>query len=260
MEGQGLITHLRSLGFTEMEAKIIVSLSEQGAMTGYEVAKKLGVSRSNVYAALQRLVDHGVILHRDGEPSHYAALQPEELTRILASRLDSSLHYIREHMPVTEADETSFYSIEGERAVIETVKRVLQEAKLEIIADVWPEDATLIREHLALAEARGVKVLWSIAGSEDNASMRVPSLFDADGMRHTRPFAFIIDRKEALVGSMGEGVATKALLTEHAAITRLVLGKFVQDLVLYEWQSEMGAEDAEAFNKRIQAVISSYFD
>jgi HTH-type transcriptional regulator, sugar sensing transcriptional regulator len=260
MEGQGLITHLRSLGFTEMEAKIIVSLSEQGAMTGYEVAKKLGVSRSNVYAALQRLVDHGVILHRDGDPSHYTALQPEELTRILASRLDSSLHYIREHMPVTEADETSFYSIEGERAVIETVKRVLQEAKLEIIADVWPEDAALIREHLALAEARGVKVLWSIAGLEDNTSMRVPSLFATDDMRHTRPFAFIIDRKEVLVGSMGEGVATKALLTEHAAITRLVLGKFVQDLVLYEWQNEMGAEDAEAFNKRIQAVISSYFD
>lgn len=260
MEGQGLISHLRSLGFTEMEAKIIVSLSEQGAMTGYEVAKKLGVSRSNVYAALQRLVDQGVILHRNGEPSQYAALQPEELTRILASRLEASLHYVREHMPVTEADESSFYSIEGERAVIETMKRVLQEADLEIIADVWPEDAALIREHLALAEARGVKVLWSIAGAEDNASVRMPSLFNPGDLRRTRPFAFIIDRKEAFIGSMGEGAATKALLTEHAAITQLVLDKFVQDLVLYEWQSEMDLEDAESFNNRIKAVISSYFD
>ncbi len=51
-----LLHHLRNLGFTEMEAKVMVELSRQNAASGYEVAKRLGASRSNVYAALQRLV------------------------------------------------------------------------------------------------------------------------------------------------------------------------------------------------------------
>ncbi|MCE5168578.1 MarR family transcriptional regulator [Paenibacillus profundus] len=260
---EGLILHLRSLGFTEMEAKIVVSLSEQGAMTGYEVAKKLGVSRSNVYAALQRLVDQGLILHQDGEPSYYAALQPEELTRILASRLESSLRYVKHHMPATEVDETSFYSVEGERAVNETIKRALHEAKREIIVDVWPEEAAVLREELELAEARGVKVLWSIvdADAEGRKLIRMQAGTDESGIQsESRHFAFVIDRKETLIGARGEGLATKALLTEHDAVTNLVLGRFVQDIVLYELEQEMGLDLRRTFGERFEHVIHKYFD
>ena len=42
-----LLHHLRHLGFTEMESKIMVELARQGSASGYEVAKRLGVSRSN---------------------------------------------------------------------------------------------------------------------------------------------------------------------------------------------------------------------
>lgn len=261
---EGLILHLRSLGFTEMEAKIVVSLSEQGAMTGYEVAKKLGVSRSNVYAALQRLVDQGLILHQDGEPSYYAALQPEELTRILASRLESSLHYVKHHMPATAVDETSFYSIEGERAVNETIKRALLEAKREIIVDVWPEEAAELREQLEQAEARGVKVLWSIADADTEARRLIRIQADTaseSGIHNeSRHFAFVIDRKETLIGARGEGVATKALLTEHDAVTNLVLGRFVQDIVLYELEQVMGPDLKRTFGERLDHIIDNYFD
>ncbi|UHA75947.1 MarR family transcriptional regulator [Paenibacillus sp. 481] len=163
-----LVQHLRALGLTEMEARIVVSLSEQGPMTGYEAAKKLGVSRSNVYAALQRLVDHGFVLHRQGEPSYYTSIQPEELTRTINSRLEASLRYVEQHMPATQADDTDFFSIEGERAVTDALRRALHEAQFEIIADVWPEEATALRTDLEQAEARGVRVLWSIADIEEH--------------------------------------------------------------------------------------------
>lgn len=56
-----LLLHLRNLGFTEMESKIMVELATKGQASGYEVAKQLGVSRSNVYAALQRLTQQGYV-------------------------------------------------------------------------------------------------------------------------------------------------------------------------------------------------------
>ncbi|WCF08778.1 HTH domain-containing protein [Paenibacillus thiaminolyticus] len=256
---EGLVSHLRALGFTEMEAKIVVSLSEQGAMTGYEIAKKLGVSRSNVYAALQRLVDQGVILHRKGDPSHYAALPAEELTKLLATRLETSLRYVQQHMPAAEADGSSFYSVEGERAVADTIKRTLHEAEREIIVDVWPDQAAVLREELLLAEARGVKVLWSIAGHEGRTTERIWPMSGA-AESEPRHFAFVVDRRETLIGARGSGHATKALLTEHPAVTRLVLSHFLQEAVLYELEREMDRDGQRRFGERIEEIMAKYFD
>ncbi len=81
-----LLQHLRNLGFTEMEAKVMVELSRQNAASGYEVAKRLGASRSNVYAALQRLAGQGYLRASAGEPVRYSMLPPGELTRMIEGR------------------------------------------------------------------------------------------------------------------------------------------------------------------------------
>ena len=53
-----VLQHLKNLGFTELEAKCLHVLAEAGTQTGYEIAKRLGVSRSNVYSALQKLAEN----------------------------------------------------------------------------------------------------------------------------------------------------------------------------------------------------------
>ena len=62
--------HLKNLGFTDLEAKCLHVLAESGTQTGYEIAKQLGVSRSNVYSALQKLAEKGAVLTSHGEPTH----------------------------------------------------------------------------------------------------------------------------------------------------------------------------------------------
>ncbi|WP_342447501.1 TrmB family transcriptional regulator [Paenibacillus ihuae] len=80
-----LLLHLRNLGFTEMESKIMVELATKGEASGYEVAKQLGVSRSNVYAALQRLTQQGYVRCGEGEPARYSVLDPEELATMISA-------------------------------------------------------------------------------------------------------------------------------------------------------------------------------
>ena len=43
---------LMSFGLTRQEARVYVLLLGEGALSGYEAAKRLGISRSNAYAAL----------------------------------------------------------------------------------------------------------------------------------------------------------------------------------------------------------------
>ncbi|WP_010492538.1 helix-turn-helix domain-containing protein [Paenibacillus elgii] len=54
-------------------------IAENQKMTGYEVAKKLGVSRSNVDAALQTLLDKGMLLSSVEDVTHFHAISIDEI-------------------------------------------------------------------------------------------------------------------------------------------------------------------------------------
>src|SRR5262245_65667787 len=55
------VAQLGSLGFGEYEARVYVSLLAHGPLSGYEVSKRSGVPRPNVYPALQRLEERGAV-------------------------------------------------------------------------------------------------------------------------------------------------------------------------------------------------------
>ena len=74
-----LIENLTSFNLTRQEATIYVALLTHGQMTGYEVAKETGVARSNVYSALQSLVEKGALYLIEGETTKYL---PVEIDRI----------------------------------------------------------------------------------------------------------------------------------------------------------------------------------
>lgn len=150
-----LLHHLRNLGFTEMEAKIMVELAGKGPSSGYEVAKGLGVSRSNVYSTLQRLCQQGYLHRSEGDPVRYSMLKTEELTRMIAGQMKESLSFIENRMPRVEPDQQPFYNVEGDRNVMEALARELERAEHEIVVDVWREEAALMRSELEQAEQRG---------------------------------------------------------------------------------------------------------
>jgi sugar-specific transcriptional regulator TrmB len=50
---------LRSIGIGKNESEIYIILIAEGPLTAFEIAKKSGVHRSNVYDAVENLVSHG---------------------------------------------------------------------------------------------------------------------------------------------------------------------------------------------------------
>ena len=51
------VTMLTGFSLTRQEATVYLELLKGGQMTGYEVSKRTGISRSNVYTALSGLVE-----------------------------------------------------------------------------------------------------------------------------------------------------------------------------------------------------------
>lgn len=255
-----LLLHLRNLGFTEMEAKIMVELAAKGQASGYEVAKQLGASRSNVYAALQRLTQQGYVRCGEGEPARYSVLGPEELGAMISGRVQASLAYVEEEMPRGGTVTPSFYNMEGDRNIVGALVHQLGLAKREIVVDVWREEASLLRKELEQAEQRGVKLLWSFNGGSDEAAP-FPAWVPAGGAPHKsggRKFSFVVDRSWCMLGMRyGDGTA-QAVVTEHPALTEMLLNHFMQEMVLFELEEDMGSELTRKYGSRYSKIYEKY--
>src|SRR5450631_77923 len=70
---------LVSLGLSEYEARAYVALARYGSLNGYEVAKRSGVPRPNIYAVLERLERRRIVVAvREGDATRYSARPQDE--------------------------------------------------------------------------------------------------------------------------------------------------------------------------------------
>ncbi|MCM3784763.1 TrmB family transcriptional regulator [Neobacillus mesonae] len=253
-----LLGHLRNLGFTEMESKIMVDLSRQGASSGYEVAKRLGASRSNIYATLQRLNAQGYLHCSKGEPARYSMLEPDKLTMKVSGNMQKSLQYVEQAMPRPEPAYPNFYSMDGDRQVLDLLISQVSQAKKEIVIDMFAEEAALFREELKAAEERGVRLLWSYDADGGQHSMLPWDPFEGTAELSGRKFSFVIDRKWCMLGLRGEECTTQALVTEHPLLVGLLLEYFAQELILYEMEEDMGEELAGRYGRHFEHVMNKY--
>ena len=75
MEETALIDKLMLFGLTRQEACIYICLASNHELSGYEVAKITGISRSNVYNALASLVEEGAAYLLEGSTNKYTPVE-----------------------------------------------------------------------------------------------------------------------------------------------------------------------------------------
>lgn len=74
-------------GLSKNEAKVYIALLDIGSATAGKIAEKSGVHRTNVYDALDRLIEKGLITYiYKKETKHYQATEPENLLNIIKEK------------------------------------------------------------------------------------------------------------------------------------------------------------------------------
>ncbi|MDQ0917703.1 TrmB family transcriptional regulator [Paenibacillus sp. V4I5] len=253
--------HLKNLGFTDLEAKCLHVLAESGTQTGYEIAKQLGVSRSNVYSALQKLAEKGAVLTSHGEPTHYQSVPIEEIGERIEAELQASIRYVKAHMPKLDAHRSEYFSLEGDAKVIERIRTELKKAKEEALCELWSEEAQLLKEVLRLMPAQGVRLLVSTIGEAELPSgvhQFRHGREESWQKRNGRKFTLLIDRKLAIVGTRGGDEPALAMMTEHPAMVELLLNNFFRDVVIHELLQDMGTKLEDKYGKNFKKIIQKY--
>lgn len=88
---------LKSLGFTESEAKIYLLSLEMGPSSVQDIAKKAKVSRVTTYAVIETLSERGLMSNvQKGKKTLYAAESPERLVSFVHARVKKMESTLRE--------------------------------------------------------------------------------------------------------------------------------------------------------------------
>ncbi|MCH5584392.1 TrmB family transcriptional regulator [Shimazuella sp. AN120528] len=255
-----LIMELKKIGFTELEAKCLLVLGEKGKLTGYEVSKQIGTSRSHVYTALQNLIDKGMVMISKGDPSYYDSISFQEIRKKIEANLEHSFDYLEQHYPTKSESLDDFFTLEGDRQVIERVHFEVANGQQEVIADIWSEEAEIFGDILMEIEQKDVRLIVSAVG---DIPLPIKNLLVDDReeswqKKGWRKFSFVIDRKIAILGVRGKGIYTKALVTKHPAMVQLLLNNFFHDVVLHEIMSDMKEDMMKRYGRNFEEIYRKY--
>ena len=127
-----MIDNLSSFGLTRIEATIYITLLSHGSMTGYEIAKETGISRSNVYNSLATLVEKGAAYTMQGEASKFVPVKVEVFLHNTLKELEKKADFIIQHAPKPVEQETGYITIKGSRHIKDKISEMLNSTELRL--------------------------------------------------------------------------------------------------------------------------------
>lgn len=155
-----LLVCLEGLGFVPLEIKIYLALLDHGAMSPYQIAKKIDISRPSIYNALEHMVTKGMVEVIPTDTVMYVAEQPEVLLGKVENNYVRNLKDAKEGLNqyLETRYEEKCANIEGFEIIIEKAKYILREAKEEVFINTDVE-LEVMKEEIQQAIDRGVRVI-----------------------------------------------------------------------------------------------------
>ena len=126
------LDNLVLFGLTRIEAQIYSTLLSHGEMTGYEVSKETGVSRSNVYAGLSALVEKGAAYLIEGEAAKYTPVEIKKFTENVISKMERTAGELEKQVPAKIVQSTGYITILGSENIRNKIREMLNSTELRL--------------------------------------------------------------------------------------------------------------------------------
>ena len=159
MQNLQFIDNLISFGLTRQEATIYTTLLTHGEMTGYEVSKETGISRSNAYASLSSLVDKGAAYLIEGEATKYVPVNADTFTQNVLKELYEKADYVAAHAPQKKVQTDGYITIMGTKNILNKMHEILKETRLRLYISASSLILTEFAEEISDIANSGKKVV-----------------------------------------------------------------------------------------------------
>ena len=194
-----LAEKLVQFGLTRQEANIYLCLLRNKDLSGYEVSKITGISRSNVYSALASLVEKGAAYLLEGETNKYTAVAIEDFCENRIRRLTTLKQELAAQIPQIGDDSEGYITISSHRHIMDKIYNMLEHVEYRVYLSMPTEYLEQFRHHLEQLAADGKKVVLLVSDLP-STEIRGSIIYETD--KRDRQLRLIVDSSYVLTGEM----------------------------------------------------------
>lgn len=200
-----IIEELIEFGLSRQEASIYIELIKHGKMTGYEISKETGISRSNVYAAASELVTKGACYLEEEEATKYVPVDVELFLKNRINCLKEKADFIASHKPAEVVNADGYITIRGSENIKNKVKQMIESTQARIYLLASSEIINNFKDELLSLAERNIKIVILSDGFEIEKAKIYKTEVDKNQIR------FISDSTFVLTGQFSGSVEDKCL-------------------------------------------------
>ena len=195
-----LIENLTAFSLTRQEAVIYMALLSEGALSGYEVSKHCGISRSNSYTSLANLVEKGAAYIIEESSTKYMAVSIDEFCNNKISELSKLKTELVSSITVSKEEYEGYITIKGEKHILEKLHSMIRSANERIYISAEENVLTKLSDDLYDATERGLKVVVLSDFEPDNKKIILYK-----SKRIVGQIRLIVDTTSVITGEFSEG-------------------------------------------------------
>ncbi|MDD4717796.1 MAG: helix-turn-helix domain-containing protein [Eubacteriales bacterium] len=204
-----MLDKLTDFDLTRQEAAVYLLLYSNPDVTGYEIAKLAGISRSNAYAALSSLTDKGAARLLEGMPNRYSPVPADEFCGNRIRRMRKSMDIIVSNMPdVSDPLSEGYLTIQGDRNIIDTARSMLLKAEKRVYISVSGSIIGHFTEELCFLTENKRKVVIIT-----NPPFDLSGAIIYHSNRQGNQLRLITDSRRVLTGDIDHGKESTCLLS-----------------------------------------------
>jgi len=160
----GVLTEkLLKFGLTRQEASIYLCLLRNKELSGYEVSKLTGISRSNVYSALAGLVEEGAAYLLEGETNKYTAVCVADFCKNRIRELEQLGEELVAQVPQMEPNTEGYITISSHKHIMDKIYNMLEHVEYRVYIAIPMQYLERIRACLERLLSQGKKVVLLLA-------------------------------------------------------------------------------------------------
>jgi sugar-specific transcriptional regulator TrmB len=240
VEEKNLIEHLMAFGLTGQEAQVYLELFRLGTSNGYEIAKSMGISRSNVYKALEGLADKGGAYAMEGTSKKYTPVDIEEFCQNKLRSLDVRKELLVAHMPREKEEREGYFTISSDENITDKVRNMLTRARSRVYLSMSSRLLAQFQEELELLARKKIKVVVLTSAREGEQAEEGKSFCWRNGIKvyYTEDkncqIGIIMDSKYVLTGELGKGKDSTCLYSGQMNFVQVFKDSMKNEIRLLE--------------------------
>ena len=234
MEQVSFVERLMEFGLTRQEANIYQCMIVEGKVTGYEVAKQTGISRSNAYNSLANMTEKGVAyLVEEGNTKKYVPVPVDEFCKNRIRKLEETKKWLSAHVPSGKTYVEGYITIEGANHILDKMRNLLDKVEQRVyISCTRNYLLLLIRElELLIAAKKKVVIITDQPVTFGTAKVYVG---ESRGMQ----IGLIADSRYVLAGEYGEGSMNTCLYSGQKNFVELYKSALSNEIKLLTMREE----------------------